>query len=76
MATSAGFITSMRTSWATLTLRPIWVVPKISKLKTGRLFFLASFMTTSLAPVCSADAERNAVDNASVGKLSVISLLE
>ena len=31
---------------------------------------------TSLAPVCSADAERNALDNASVDKLSVISLLE
>ena len=40
------------------------------------LFFFASFMTTSFAPVCSAEAERNAADSASVGRLSVISLLE
>jgi hypothetical protein len=76
IAASAGFITSMRTSCATLTRRPKLVVPKISKLKTGTLFFFASFITTSVALVCSADAERSAVDSASVGKLSVISLLE
>ena len=75
-AASAGFITSMRTSCATLTRRPIGVVPNISKDRTGTLFFFASFMTTSFAPVCSADAERNAVDSASVCRLSVISLLE
>ena len=56
--------------------RHIDLVPNISKDRTGILILFVNLMTTSFAPVFSADAQRSALDSASVYGLGVISLLE
>ena len=47
LLTSLGFITSIRTSWPTLTVLPLDIGPEMSKLSTAWSFFLANFMTVS-----------------------------
>ena len=76
--TSLGFITSMRTSWPTLTILPLDIDPEISKLSTAWSFFLASFMTVSGVESRDAGfhADRSASNRASGEIRIVISLFE
>lgn len=79
LATSAGFITSIRTSCATRSLLPTRDCPLISNESSAWSFFFASFMTTSSASneevaEEEAVAERSAPRRASEERAMVISL--
>ena len=80
LATSAGFMTWILTSWATRILLPILVCPWISKVSKAWSVFFASFITISSVlnedpEDAEVDADLRAPSNASEARATVISLL-